>query len=437
MSGIVGAVGLHASQAADEMREALRHRGVARSQVSGALANGLTYSMMELNTAKSSSISYTASTSTGVMDRLYTGYAQAQVIDVRFIALERDDIGSRPLFYGIDDAATLCAFASERKALWAVGIEHALRVDPRVTVILDQHLRITTHAKNRLESCQEPYNDERCVANELLKLLKIVVDELAQGQMAVAFSGGLDSSLLCSLSTNIAGKCHYTAGLIDSFDIRSARHAAHLMQIELEAIELTLSDVQTLVPYVMEATESRNPLHIAISLPLYVLSREAKAAGFAKVLSGQGADELFAGYRKYVTLSSVAPEALRAALRADVLNIAKDNLERDNLAAAANSIDVVLPYLDPRLVAFGLRINCALKVRGGVSKYILRRAAEQVMPRELAHKQKKAMQYGTGVTGALRTLARNQLPHEVGKGQGAVGRYLQLLAEKHDIKVAE
>jgi len=437
VSGIVGAVGLHASQVADEMRKALRHRGVARSQVTGALANGLTYSMMELNQAKNSSISYTASTSAGVMDRFHTGYAQAQAIDARFIALQRDDIGSRPLFYGIDDTATHCAFASERKALWAVGIEHALRVDPRIIVIVDQHLHIATHAKNRLESCQESYNDERHVANELLKLLKIVTDELAQGQMAVAFSGGLDSSLLCSLSTNVPAKCHYTTGLIDSFDIRSARHAARMMQIELEAIELTLSDVQTLVPLVMEATESRNPLDIAISLPLYVLSRRANAAGFAKVLSGQGADELFAGYRKYVTLLSVAPEALRAALRADVLNIAKDNLERDNLAAAANSVDVVLPYLDPRLVAFGLRINCALKLKGGVSKYILRRAAEQVMPHELAYKQKKAMQYGTGVAGALRTLARNHLPYEAGKGKRTVGRYLQLLAEKHDIKVAE
>ncbi|MGA7074957.1 MAG: asparagine synthase-related protein, partial [Halobacteriota archaeon] len=99
-------------------------------------------------------------------------------------------------------------------------------------------------------------------------------------------------------------------------------------------------------------------------------------------------------------------------------------------------LDVVLPYLDPRVVFFGLAIDGAWKLHNGINKYVLRKVAEQVMPRELAYQQKKAIQYGTGISATLQRLARKKnLPST--NRRGALRLYLRSIAEKHDIAVAE
>jgi asparagine synthase (glutamine-hydrolysing) len=155
-------------------------------------------------------------------------------------------------------------------------------------------------------------------------------------------------------------------------------------------------------------------------------------------LTGHGADELFAGYAKYNSLLTATADTLRNTLEADVVNIAKNNLERDNLAAAACSLDLMLPYLDPRVVRFGFALDCPWKLKNGINKFILRKIAEQVMPYELAHQRKKAIQYGTGISQVLNKLARKTgLPKARNPGTSAVRLYLQTIAEKHGIRVQD
>jgi asparagine synthase (glutamine-hydrolysing) len=263
------------------------------------------------------------------------------------------------------------------------------------------------------------------------------MNELADEQMGVAFSGGVDSSLLCAIMQNNANNLYFAAGLPESHDLKSAQQAARLMRIDLQVVPLDACHVEMLIPRVMETVESCNPLDLAIALPMYVLSEQTKAAGLNSILTGQGADELFAGYSRYARLAATNYKGLRDALESDVLNIARDNLERDNLTAASHSIDVILPYLDPRVVKFGLTIDGTLKLNRGINKYILRKVAEQLMPYELAYRPKKALQYGTGISTVLRKLARTNLPHDKRNSKGAVGIYLRSVAEKRGIAVAE
>jgi asparagine synthase (glutamine-hydrolysing) len=343
------------------------------------------------------------------------------------------------MFYGVSDASSLCAFASERKALWSVGIERAHRVNPGTVVLIREPREIDVSIKKNppgLSHEDVAFDDESHAVTGLRNVLEYVLNEMTNEQMSVAFSGGVDSSLLCKLMANPANNQYCAVGLSGSHDLNSAQHAARLLHVDLQTIELDASDVEMLIPRVIEAIESCNPLDIAIALPLYVLSEQAEAAGFTSILTGQGADELFAGYSKYASLPSATSETLRSALEIDVLNIARDNLERDNLAAASHSLDVVLPYLDPRVVFFGLAIDDVWKLHNGINKYVLRKVAEQVMPRELAYRQKKAIQYGTGVSATLQRLARKKTPSST-NGRGALRLYLRSIAEKHDIAVAE
>jgi asparagine synthase (glutamine-hydrolysing) len=136
------------------------------------------------------------------------------------------------------------------------------------------------------------------------------------------------------------------------------------------------------------------------------------------MLSGQGADELFAGYKRY---ESMAPHELEKALRSDLDNISENNLERDDAVTMANSVELRVPYLDRQVVELAFCIAPELKVHKGVRKYILRLAAGKLLPHELVWKEKKAAQYSSGIYSALLKIAKEKNY----TGKQFLGKYLE------------
>ena len=437
MSGIVGAIGVDAYEAVSKMCKTLAHRGSVHRSIQGELADGTEYAVSALGLATLREVSNQHGSVLSASDSYCRSYARARIINSFVLKLDRDAIGPRPLFYGVNDARSLCAFASERKALWAAGIKRLQRVDPRSVVTISglQDIEVKIKKNPKLSHKNLTYDDELELVNRLRNLLECVLHDLAHKRMIVAFSGGVDSALLCKLISSCANYHCYTIGLPGSHDLNYAQHVARLMNLDLEIIELNEDDLEMFIPVVIEAIESCNPLDIAIALPLYVLAKQAGAAGYSSVLTGQGADELFAGYSKYTSEHLASKDTLNDVLKNDIRNIGRYNLERDNLAMAAHSLDVVLPYLDPRVVGFGLALDATWKLRNGINKYALRKVAEQVMPHELAYRQKKAIQYGTGVSSMLQRLARKKM--RSANSRGVLSLYLRSIADKQGIMVAE
>jgi asparagine synthase (glutamine-hydrolysing) len=433
VSGIVGAIGECAHEALPKMCQTLAYRGSVHRSLRGELADGMEFAVSALGLATLSEESNQHGFAVLASDGNYASYARACITNSIVLKLDRDSVGLRPLFYGINDTSTLYAFASERKALWSIGIKKTKRVDPSTVVTVSGLQDITVSLKRSSVLLNRAYNASEPVSG-LRNVLECVLDDVAQEQMGIAFSGGVDSTLLCKLMPDCTSHINYTVGLPGSHDLKSAQHAARLLKVDLHTIELNAHDLEIFLPIVMEAIESCNPLDIAIALPFYVLAKQAKAAGFSSILTGQGADELFAGYSKYASLHSAPNDMLNNALERDVLNIARDNLERDNLAVAPHSLDIVLPYLDSRVVIFGLGLDSTWKLHEGTNKYVLRRVAEQVMPWELAYRKKKAIQYGTGVTSMLQRLARKKMHQS--NSRGVLSLYLRSIAEKQGIMVA-
>ena len=242
---------------------------------------------------------------------------------------------------------------------------------------------------------------------------------------AIAFSGGLDSSLLAALCRDAK---LYSAGMAGSHDIGQTKKAAQFLGLSdnLHLHELTMDELETAIPAVIRAIESSDPMKVSIALPLFFASKDARHDGIRVMLSGQGADELFAGYKRYESMNSLE---LGIALKKDLENIAENNLERDDAVTMANSVELRVPYLDTNVVEIALRIAPELKIHNGIRKYILRLAAGKILPDELVWKEKKAAQYSSGIYSAMEKIARKKGY----RGERALGRYLENLERNESV----
>jgi asparagine synthase (glutamine-hydrolysing) len=227
------------------------------------------------------------------------------------------------------------------------------------------------------------------------------------GKLAVAFSGGVDSTVVASAFDAPL----YVVGFPESHDVAAARRAARLMDREddLRVVELSPEDVERAVPKVAGATGRTNAMDVQISIPLFLAAERAAAEGFDRLAVGQGADELFGGYAKVARAPEdprVEAETVRGAVR-EVMATLPDQLERDVLALRGAGVEPVAPMLDDRVVRAALRLPGDLLVDSrGERKKALRLAARKFVPDPVAFREKKAVQYGSLVARELDRLAR-------------------------------
>ncbi|WP_435195163.1 asparagine synthase C-terminal domain-containing protein [Natronomonas sp. EA1] len=229
------------------------------------------------------------------------------------------------------------------------------------------------------------------------------VDGVEPSEMAVAFSGGVDSAA-------VAGRLDaplYVVGFEGSHDIAAARASAEAMGRELRVVELDHETLERAVPEVARAIGRSNPMDVQIALPLYLVAERVAADGYDALAVGQGADELFGGYAKVAKAPDdprVEADSVRGAVREVVGSLPKQ-LERDLRALRAAGVEPVAPLLHDAVVEAALRLPEELLVADGERKRALRLAADW-LPDEVRFREKKAVQYGTYVSRELDRLAR-------------------------------
>ena len=241
--------------------------------------------------------------------------------------------------------------------------------------------------------------------DRLRDVLDATLTAVDTSRLAVAFSGGVDSSLLAArLDIPL-----YTVGFPDSHDVEAARSAAAVLGADLRVVELDHETLERAVPEVANAIGRTNAMDIEIALPLYVLAERARADGIERLALGQGVDELFGGYAKVARAPEdprVEADTVRGARR-EVVGTLPGQFERDWLAVHAGGLTPVTPYVHDRIVAAALRLPGELLVGAdGERKRAFRLAAREWLPDELADREKKALQYGSLVARELDRLAR-------------------------------
>jgi len=224
----------------------------------------------------------------------------------------------------------------------------------------------------------------------------ITAVKLRSDEGVTALSGGVDSALVAKL----AGRECVAVGLENSHDLKQARHAAEVLGLSCTFVTITEAEIEAALPIVVKTIPEKDPVNTGIALTLYFVARWAGGHGYTRILTGQGADELFGGYARYAESENLEEELARdfAGLEAQA--------RRDQGIAALHGTCLSMPYLDLRVVRAAHAIPAHEKVQGGRRKIPLRKVAERYIPPDLAWKEKKAMQYGSGVWEALRKLAR-------------------------------
>jgi Asparagine synthase (glutamine-hydrolyzing) len=236
---------------------------------------------------------------------------------------------------------------------------------------------------------------------------------------AIAFSGGIDSTLLAAACPEAT---LYVGGFEGSHDRQAAAEVAAAMGRDLRVVEFTHETLVAAIPEVVAATGRTNPMDVAIAIPLFLVAQRAAADGADTLGVGQGADELFGGYAKMAdpaTDSRLDSDTVRGAQQELISELASQ-LERDVLTLRAAAVEPWTPFLDDRLIAAALRLPGRLLATEDRHKIALRRVADPYVPAEARDAGKKAVQYGSYVSRELDRLARQagykrRLDDHVGK----------------------
>lgn len=332
--------------------------------------------------------------------RLIDGDYAFAVYDGENIAIARDPLGVKPLFYSEND--DIKGFASTKNALNEVGFININTLKP-------EHILYNWEDISPAQAIYEKVFEGD--AGKIDKLLRLSVAKRVDGlrEVGVIFSGGVDSSylalLLKEISANIPLKVTlYAVGVEGSKDLEAAIYASKSLNLDLEICEVTEEMIREALPHVVKAIGDDNLMKVGVGLTTYFATKMVARDGIKVAISGQGADELFGGYKRY--LKSFVDGELNFELRDDISNMYHVNLERDDACSMLNSVELRLPFLDKNLVELVLNIPDNKKIvsmHDDMRKSFLRKLAfEEGLDYNIAYRPKKAAQYGTGIDKILR-----------------------------------
>ena len=218
------------------------------------------------------------------------------------------------------------------------------------------------------------------------KLKEAVERNRAEG---ILLSGGVDTSILAFVAKPSTG---FTVALKDSpaSDIVYSEKIAKFLGIQHKKMEFTMEEALAILPEVIRILETFD-LALPNDLAIYFALKLAEESGVSSVMTGDGADELFAGYSY---MAELTPEDLERYIK----RLSQNWHFSAGYLGKALGIEIKQPFLDENFVRFALQIKPELKVEDGVGKYILRKSFESLLPPEIVWRRKEAIEYGSGST---------------------------------------
>jgi asparagine synthase (glutamine-hydrolysing) len=325
----------------------------------------------------------------------------------------RDIVGQKPLYYGQTENG-IVAFASLKSPLTSIGVHEPWPVPPGKVIRASVRGYETVNDYSLKQPKEEPI-DELEATHALDELFREAVRRIIPRRSGIAFSGGLDSTLVAKVAKieNLEPEL-ISVGLKGQPELEHAEKTAKSFGIHANVRELSSSEILDSLHDVVRTIETSDPVIVGISVPIYFACQKAREMGLSYIAAGQLSDELFGGYGKFedialqVGIDNLGREMFNSVIAAS----AKDFDPGDKLAVAAG-LELCCPFAYLPLVKYALKLPASLRVKladGKVTrKYVLRRlAAHLSLPESVVDRPKKAVQYSSGVQKVLLKEARRQ-----------------------------
>ena len=347
--------------------------------------------------------------------------------------IARDPIGVIPLYIGYDSDGTIYV-ASELKALEG----QCERYEPFLPghYLWSEELRVKNKSNNSedksisdsslftLHSSLKRYYKRDWFDYDAVKGNLASVSEIRDALTAavkrqlmsdvpygVLLSGGLDSSVISAIAEKFSEhriednsqtraywpRLHsFAVGLKGAPDLAKAKLVADHIGTVHHEINYTIQEGLDAIRDVIYFIETYDVTTIRASTPMYLLARVIRSMGIKMVLSGEGADEVFGGYLYF----HKAPNA-KAFHEETVRKLSKlhyyDCL-RANKSLSAWGVEGRVPFLDKEFLDVAMRTNPEAKMCPGstIEKKIVREAFADMLPAEIAWRQKEQFSDGVG-----------------------------------------
>ena len=154
-------------------------------------------------------------------------------------------------------------------------------------------------------------------------------------------------------------------------------------------------------------------VNVSIGIGIFWVAKQTTNLGYDVLLSGQGADEYFGGYKRYIDIySEFGEEILQKIIFNDVTKLHEVNLERDIKICEYHNLELRLPYVSHQLAEFSSSLPMKFKFNSQWDlqrKDMLRKVATNLgVPNFIVNKPKKAIQYSTGINKILHKIAKKK-----------------------------
>ena len=308
----------------------------------------------------------------------------------------RDPIGIRPLYYGYFDDGSI-AFASEAQNLEGL-CAHILPFPPGHYYDGEHFVRYADLTTVKTYSSDDLDTVCAAIREKLIAGVEKRLD--ADAPLGFLLSGGLDSSLVCAISSKLLGRRIRTFAIgmdLDPIDLKYAQIAADYIEADHTAFHMTREDVLSALEEVIRMLGTWDITTIRASLGMYLCCKAIHETTDVRVLlTGEISDELF-GY-KYTDFAPSA-EAFQAESKKRIDELHMYDVLRADRCISVNSLEARVPFGDLDFVRTVMCIDPELKLnRYGMGKYLLRHAFEKdhILPDEILWRQKAAFSDAVG-----------------------------------------
>lgn len=320
----------------------------------------------------------------------------------------RDHVGITPLYigYGVDGSVW---FASEMKALAVDCVRfEAFPPGQYYSSLTKQFQRWYDPLWRQVDMPTNAYDKVQLRTAFETAVKRRMMSDVPWG---VLLSGGLDSSLVAAVASRMMKKDQgldnwfprlhsFCVGLEGSPDIQAAARVAQFLGTVHHSYTYTIQEGLDAIREVIYHLETFDTTTVRASTPMFLMSRKIKAMGIKMVLSGEGSDEVFAGYLYF----HKAPNAseLQAELRDKIANLYLFDCLRANKSTSAWGLEARVPFLDADFLEVAMNIDPEEKMirSGRIEKHILRDAfdtpEDPYLPHDILWRQKEQFSDGVG-----------------------------------------